>query len=243
MPDTPDHPVLDYGGHSMQPTWVSLQQFYSDYEAQFCANELAANGIRYQLYNGTMSALKPYGGVVRVDLQVLSDDVERARPILAAHLRPEATDTLEPAEPEDFTKVRTIDDEAGTPIELHAVRAFETVNDLRQAALVLESARVEAFLPRLVQRGQSDQGQGARFILRVRAEDFDRARSLLADEVEDEEDAAEPRCPKCGSWNIHEIKHDLSNLVLSLIGRPKPAECECLKCHHKGLRPEFLGRA
>jgi len=170
---------------------------------------------------------------------VLSDDLERAKAVLARILESGRSD-LEPVEAEDASAVMEVPDESGQPVRWITVRACESVAAMRETAMALEAARVEVRVPPLVPRGEASPGQGARFIVRVAEDDVDRATSILSRKESDAEHGDDPHCPKCGNWNVFEITHELTNLFLGLFGKAKPQQCECLKCHYIGDRSEFV---
>ncbi len=238
MSDSTNHGVLSYGGHAPTPQWTTIHSFYNEIEAQLCGNELETNGIRYQLLNSsTRAVMAMYGSFIQVPLQVMSDDVDRARTLLAEHLRPESADQLEPAEADDPAKPHEILGEDGEPVQLLAAGAFDSVHEMREASLILEAGRIEAYVPRLVAK-PAEPHAARQFIVRVQEDDLPRARALL--KRDPESDSAEPRCPRCGGWNVYEIKHEFTNMVLMFVGKRKPLQCECLKCHYVGLRDEFF---
>ncbi len=247
MSDQPRDPVIRYASHRTEPVWKTLHCFYSEIEAQLLANELDAHSIRSQIMNGNAkNVFSLYGSMVKVELQVPSDQLEQAKLILSEHLRPENKDLLEPAEPDDALQTRTAQDADGQAVQLLAVASYESARAMQEAALVLETARIEPYLPQLISRSDAPAGVGPRFVLRVAENDLSRARQALSPEsAGDDEDELgdDPQCPRCGAWNIYEIKHEISNMILSLVGKSKPEQCECLKCHYMGDRGEFLPRS
>jgi hypothetical protein len=233
-----DPTMLDYRGGDPAPKWVTLRKFYSDFEANLAANELAANDIRWQLFNDdSKSVLSAYGAFIQIRLCVLSDDEARAKQILARHVATETGD-LEPAEQENPDQPLEIADEDGDRATWSTAAVFESARALHEAAMVLESAHLSVLLPRLVPRGEAPAGEGPRFVLRVQADDVGRAKSLLQHAAEETAEE-EFRCPQCGAYSIHEASHGVANLFLSLVGKAKPDECECMKCHYKGDPSEF----
>jgi hypothetical protein len=233
----PNLPTIDYGGGT-PPKWVTVHKFVSDFEARLAANELEANGIRWELFNEEVkSVLGWYGGMINVRLVVPSDEVERAKQILARHAATEAGD-LEPAEREDPEQPLDIADEEGGRATWKTAAVFESARALHEAAMVLESAHLSVLLPRLVPRGDVPAGEGPRFVLRVQADDVDRARQLMRHATEEEAEE-ELRCPKCGAYSVHEGSEGLGNFLLSLVGKSQPQTCECMKCHYKGDPAEF----
>lgn len=221
--------VLPYQSAVLQAP-VTVRKFFDPIEAQIYANELAAHDIEYAIVNqNTPGFLGWYSGFSQVELQVREADAAIAGELLD-RLKLEPGE-VEPAEPTD----------ANTPIpdangngQLVAAAAYEDARQLHDAAAVLGAAHVECFLPTLVPRGDRPPGIGARFIIRVRETDLERARQILsAENPEDHED--EPRCPKCGSWQTYLLPAPWPGLWNFLTGRagPHPREVECLRCHHR----------
>ena len=242
MSDDLQRPILDY---APDPTWKLLHSFFNELEAQLVANELDASSIPAKLFNVNTKSTVAYSPLVKIDLLVPADQFETAKAILAEQLRPEVFDLLEPAEPDDASQPKIDHDAHGQPLELVAVATFETARELKQAALILEAARIEPYVPKLISRATAAAGEGRRFVLRVAAADLPRANQALAHDAnpaDDVESGNELQCPRCGAWNIHEIKHELSNMLLSLVGKSKPEQCECLKCHYIADRSEFIHR-
>jgi hypothetical protein len=233
-------PVLAYGGGNAPPKWVSLHKYLNEFEAQLAANELEGQGIRWQIFNAARGALSGmYAGLVTIDLQVMNDDLERARAVLASRAAGK-DDDLEPAEREDPEQPLEIADEEGVTAVWRTAAVFESPRALHEAAMVLESAHLSVLLPRLVPRGEAPAGEGPRFVLRVQSDDVDRARGLLRRASEESEDD-ELRCPQCGAYSVHEHTYALSNFLGIFTGQRKPRQCECLKCHYVG-DPEEFGR-
>jgi hypothetical protein len=237
MSDT-QGPVLDYRGSNLPVKWVTVRTYLNEFEANLAGNELEANGVRWQLLNEeSKSMLGWYGAYISVRLQVHSDEVEKARAVLANHAAAEAGD-LEPVEAEDPATPLQVNDEQGVPATWNTVAVFETARAMHEAAMVLESSHVAVLMPRLAPRGDRPPGEGPRFVLRVQADDVERAQAMLGRASEEREEG-ELQCPKCGSYSIHESKHEFTNLLLAFVGKEKPIECECMKCHYKGEAAEF----
>ncbi|HSZ57034.1 MAG TPA: hypothetical protein VK797_15310, partial [Tepidisphaeraceae bacterium] len=115
---------------------------------------------------------------------------------------------------------------------LVAAAVYEDPRKLYDAAGLLGAAHVECFLPVLVPRGDRPKGTGARFVIRVREADLERARQVLAADRERED---EPRCPKCGSWQTYLLPAPWPGLWNFLTGRATvdARQVECLRCHHR----------
>ncbi len=109
---------------------------------------------------------------------------------------------------------------------------------MHEAAMVLESSHVAVLMPHLAPRGDRPAGEGPRFVLRVQADDVERAQGMLNRASEDREED-ELRCPKCGSYTVHVNKYEFTNFLLGFAGKGKPVDCECMKCHYKGDPAEF----
>ena len=223
-------PVLPYAtpmfGHL-----VKLASFGTADEAELNAAELAAEGIRGQVFNAKVNALGlPYTGFTDVELHVAAEDVERAAAVLARN-----ADDLEPQEPQSSDAPQF--DQRGKPMRLVTAAAFDNVRLLRDAHTILSAARLRCFLPTLVPRGNAPPGQGNRFILRIAEEDADQARALLNDADAGDD---EPRCPHCKSSRIYPVGHFWKNVAAQVGLAPKPPnEMECLACRHRGATEEF----
>jgi hypothetical protein len=95
-----------------------------------------------------------------------------------------------------------------------------------------------------VPRGDRPPGEGKRFVLRVHEDDLDRARALLDDAEEDEDD--DPRCPKCASHRVYPFGGGLKGVLARTFGFGGPtggagsAGFECLACRYRGPIAEFV---
>jgi hypothetical protein len=219
--------VLAYQSAVLQAP-VTVRRFFDPMEAQIHANELAAHDIEYAILNqNTPGFLGWYSGFAQVELQVREGDAAVADELLS-RLKIEPGE-VEPVEESD----------ANAPIPgsngeglLVAAAVYEDPLQLYDAAGLLGAAHVECFLPVLMPRGDRPIGTGARFVIRVREADLERARQVLAAEGEHED---EPRCPKCGSWQTYLLPAPWPGLWNFLAGRaPNDArQVECLRCHHR----------
>src|SRR5262249_21804626 len=131
-----------------------------------------------------------------------------------------------------------VNNEEGVPATWNAVAVFETARAMHEAAMGLESSHVAGLMPRPAPRGDRPPGEGPRVVLRVQAGDLEREQAIL-NRASDEHERDELQCPKCGSYSVHESKHEFTNLLLGFVGKRKPVECECMKCHYKGDPAEF----
>ena len=111
---------------------------------------------------------------------------------------------------------------------------------MREAQTLLASARVNAFLPPIIPRGDRPAGEGKRFILRVAEDDLPRAQSLLTHENPQDNDPEDLHCPKCGSWRVYPVSHFWQGMATTVGLAPKPlAEVDCLVCRYRGPKSEF----
>jgi hypothetical protein len=212
--------------------WVKLASYGIANEAELHAAVLAAEGIETQVFGANLSLVEwGWQSFIDVDLMVPQADAQRAREVLSRA----SIQDVEPAqEPEDAAPPV---DEQGRA--LVPVAAFDNPTALRDAQTILASARIAAYAPRLVLRGEKPPGVGKRFVLRVAEQDLGSAQSLLAREAQEDQD--EPHCPRCGSWRTISRKTLLQGLA-GLVGRGGPAQIECLSCHYVGDATEFLQR-
>jgi hypothetical protein len=226
-------PRLDYANPN-RGGMVLLARFGTSDEAELHAAELEAQGITTRILNSHVNALGiPYSGLSDVELHVRAGDVGRADEIL----KHAGGDDLEPA-PEGGLAEPAVDEE-GKSVPVAPLASFESVRLLREAQTLLASARLQAYMPRLVPRGDQPPGIGKHFVLTVAEDDLERAKLLLR---QAESEAAEelPRCPKCTSWRVFPVSHLLQSIAATFGLAPKPIEeLECLACHHRGPSAEF----
>jgi len=217
---------------------VTIGRYASAVEAALPAAELAGEGIEHQVLNSNVNGLGiPYSGFSDVEIQVHEKDVERATEALDRI----NADDLEPAE--DPAHAPPLFDDAGQPLLVAPVGAFDNVRALRDAQTVLASARIRSFSPALIRRGSAPPGTGKRFILRVLKEDFDRAESLLEESAAESGEGGEPRCPKCGAWRVYPVSHFWQGLVAGLgLAQRTEEQMECLACRYRGTKAQFEGR-
>ncbi|MGA2230825.1 MAG: hypothetical protein ABSH22_07990 [Tepidisphaeraceae bacterium] len=231
-PISEDQLIERHPGGPVPAGWVKLSTFGSANDAEIRAAVLAGEGIRSQIFGANINAVDWAWQVFNdVDLIVQEADVERA----TAALSTAPMDDLEPAEEAP---------NAPAPVDEHGnllvpVAAYETPADLRDGQTVLASEHIAAYGPRLVLRGDKPAGVGARFILRVAEKDMEAAQALLAEEADENKD--EPRCPRCGSWQVISragLLKDLANAA----GLSGPGDMECMSCHYRAPAGEFLQR-
>ena len=226
------NPDLQGRAGSILPGWVKLVTCGNANEAELYSAVLAAEGIRSQVFGANINSVDWFWQVFNdVDVIVHESDLERAKEILSR----ESNNDVEPAEePADAPPAK---DERGRL--LVPVAAFSNRGELRDARVVLASQEIDAYVPRMVLRGDRPAGVGKRFVLRVAESDLQRAKTVLAEETEENRD--EPRCPKCGSWSAFSTNGILKGLA-SLVGMGGPRGFECRSCHYRGDESEFLGR-
>jgi len=204
---------------------VRLASYGDPIPAELDAAALAEEGIPAQVFGANVGSLGViYQGFNRVELHVRAGDIERAAKVLAR------VSSLE-LEPVDSGPTA---DETGRP--LVPAGAFDNARSLYDAQAVLASASIRSFPPVLVPRGDKPTGHGARFVLRVGAEDLSRSQSLLREDT----DSDDPRCPQCGSWRVFAVGHFWKDLAASLgLGPKLPSQNECLACKYRGESAEF----
>jgi hypothetical protein len=236
-------PVLGYAdaGIAREGDLVTIGYFTNNTEPAVRVAALEAAGIPAVLQNQNMGGLGWYSGAIPVELQVRRIDLARAEEVIKSA----TSEDLEPAEEEPPHAAEARAGVVGAP-PLVVIARFDTVRAMRDTAVLLESARIAAVLPRLVSRGDHPPGEGKRFILRVAEEDLERAEHVLqqAKEEEDEEggDNDEPRCPKCGSWRTFPVPTFLRTILYALRMGEKPGrdEMDCLACKYRGPRRDFV---
>ena len=128
---------------------------------------LEAEGITATMVNDNFASLG-YGTMTAVEVQVRKDQLEQAKEVLRVAL----SDEVEPADIQPDTMPSL--DPDGEPLPLQVVGRFDTIRALREAALLLESARIRSVSPKLVPRN-GPAGEGNRFHLKVAENDADRA--------------------------------------------------------------------
>jgi hypothetical protein len=226
-------PVLSYRA-VMGGGTVLVGRYPSAMAAALPAAQLEAEGIFCEVSNTNVNALGPYSGMADVTLYVHEKDADAAREILSR-----SDDDLEPVD--DPPDAPPVIGEDGAPINLVTVAAYEKLRDFRDAAAVLASAQVRVFPPALRSRGDQPAGEGKRFLLKVGAEDRERAELFLEQDRAEIEADDEPRCPKCNSWRVFPVSQFWQSLKASFGMGTRPAEqIECLACRHRGS-PEAFG--
>jgi hypothetical protein len=217
--------VLSYRAPSSDGL-VRLASYGDPIPAELDAAALAEEGIPAQVFGANVSSLGMiYQGFNRVELHVRAGDVERAARVLARV----SSQELEPADS------GPVADEDGRP--LVPTGAFDNSRSLYDAQAVLASASIRSFAPVLIPRGDKPAGVGARFVLRVSAEDLPGAQTLLREDP----DSDDPRCPKCGSFRVFAISHLWKDISATLgLGPKPPSQSECLACKYRGESTEFV---
>jgi hypothetical protein len=138
---------------------------------------------------------------------------------------------LEPApEPADGSADFAADD-TGARVPLAVVAEFATAQEMMDASAALGAAKVRTYLPDLVPRQREAAAAPPVFRVRVAEDDLPRARRVLSEADEDEAD--EPRCPRCAAWRVHR-KSNLLSWFLDFF-RPEGAAdgvqtFVCLRC-------------
>jgi hypothetical protein len=213
---------------------VRLASFANASEAELHAAELGAEGIRTTVLNANVNSLgMPYSGFSMVEVHVHPDDVERAKAVLALV----TSDDLEPVDDPETTATT---DAQGHPTALVQVAAFESVRLLRDAQTILGAGHVRSHAPRLAPRGNRPAGQGRRFILKVDADDLEKARGLL-EEASNNVDDEDFRCPKCHAWRVIPVPQVWKSIVALICFTSAPEEqMECLACKYQGPKADFL---
>ncbi|QOV87488.1 putative signal transducing protein [Humisphaera borealis] len=230
-------PTLSYASAGMAANagdnLVTIEKCANVQEAAMRVNVLEAAGIHAVAVNENVQSLGlQFAALVPVEVQVRQEDESRAREVL----RVATSDDVEPADDQPQTLPATETD--GVPIELAEVARFDNIRALREAALLLESARIRSVPPKLVVR-QGEAGVGKRFKLLVPADDADRAMEILAD-LDEDTDEEELRCPKCGSWKIYPVGQLAATVKWFLRMGDKPVEMsDCLECKYRGVKAEF----
>lgn len=250
-PDPLPRLVPDYQNTIVPAKWVALQRFSSEIEAQLVANELESQSVPHRVFNAAINALKPYGQLVPVELQVLEEDLEPAKQIAAGVVAP--ADDLEPADPDTGEPIDLLD-ASGQHTRWVAVGKYRTAQELKDRAIDLQSAGIEVHLPRLVPRlvpqvnvRPTNPSQGDRpCILRVQVGDRERAEHLLQTSDEESGDESDLRCPSCGTHRVQIVGQGFGGFLRHLIGVDSftaTTNCECLRCHHQGPASEFQNQA
>ena len=223
-------PVLQYARPmDPEPTReVTIARVATGAEAEMISGQLGAAGIPSHIQDRNVEVLGPYAAGSSVKVVVMAGDFDWATEVLR--------DEVEPAGESN----RPLDD-AGQPVVLAEVASFDQPRLLRQAAATLAAAHISTYLPTLIPRSQSTPGEGKRFVLRVEADELERAHSLLEERDEDGDDGPEPHCPKCHAWRVHKNTSMLEEIIRFFgLGRGRPYEYECLNCRHHGPEAEFL---
>lgn len=221
--------VLSYQA-PMLTSAVTVRSCFDAIEAQLCGNVLAAQGIDYYIMNQNTNTLGPYSGFSRVEVQVREEDARRAAELLARF----QADPLDVEPEESDGPDEAVSDPSGKGM-LAVAAAYETPRELFDAAATLGASRIDSFLPTLVPRGDRPRGSGKRFVIRVREDDLQRVKEVLAQSAPDDDD--EPRCPACGSWRVAAAPRPWPGLVKFILGisSPRPQELECLRCKRRWM--------
>ena len=73
----------------MQEKVKTIAEFDSSFEAQLAKSTLESNGIKAVIVGDNIKGLLPADGMLSVQLQVLADDADRAKAILAQQEGPQ----------------------------------------------------------------------------------------------------------------------------------------------------------
>lgn len=172
-------------------------------------------------------------GLVPVEIQVRKRDKDAAMEVLRlatsveVEPAPDQPDSLPPPEP------------GGEPTALTEVARYDSIRTLRDVIVSLESAHIRAVPPRLIARTAENAGSGKRFVLKVPAADAERAAQILED-VEEEFDEDDLRCPKCASWRVYPVGQVGATVKWFLRMGDKPVpQMDCLQCKYRGAKAEF----
>lgn len=239
-------PVLAYATPSLEEM-VVIGRYADEQAAAMAVNALEQAGIRVKVFGANTASLGIYRTFANIELNVWPGDAKNAKRILGGveegFLEPDDEPETEstPAEIPTGT-ADTGEPTAAEPAQvLVPIKAFAHLRELRDAQVVLASARVPSYSPKLIHRGDRPPGVGKRFILRVAEADLPRAQSIL--DEEQTEDRADPRCPKCASWNVLPVTHFWKDLLGGLGLLPnRPKQLECRTCRFHAAAEEFTGR-
>lgn len=228
---TPDLPVDGLGRPGRT---VTVGRYSNSMEASMQAALLDAEGVYAKVLNSNVNSLgMPYSGFTDVELQVHEADAARATEIL--HTNP---DDLEPLD--EPVEAPPVLNDQGEAVRIVPAVAFDNVRQMRAAQSVLASARIRAFPPVLVKRGDRPGPTGKRFVLQVFEEDVDRAKAVLDQAEADDRDDDDPHCPKCQSWRVYPVGQFWKSFAAFWHLCPWPEQqIECLACRHRGAPEEF----
>lgn len=213
---------------------VMLAQYADTNEAAVRVNALEAAGIDAVAVNQHANNLGIHmSGLAPVEIQVRKRDRDAAAEVL----RLATSDEVEPApdQPDTLPPLES----GGEPVALVEAARFDSIRPLREAVVSLESVHIRAVPPRIVARTPENAGSGRRFVLKVSAADIDRATEVLED-VEEEFDEDDLRCPKCASWRVYPVGQLGATVkwILRLGDKPTP-QMDCLQCKYRGAKREF----
>jgi len=236
-------PIFAYATPALEEM-VVIARYPNEQAAAMAVNALEEAGIRVKVLGANTASLGIYQTFANVELNVWPGDVKNARRILSGveeeFLEPDDAPETEstPAEIPIGT-VEAGEQAAAKPAQvLVPLNAFTLLRELRDAQVVLASARVPSYSPKLIHRGDRPPGVGKRFILRVAEADLARARSILKEKQTEDRD--DPRCPKCASWNVLPATHFWKELLGGLGLLPnRPKQLECRTCHFQAEAEEF----
>lgn len=231
------HPLQYASGSLSEHAGASLRmvaQCADSHEAAVRVLALEAAGIDAVAVNQNANNLGIHmSGLVPVEIQVRKEDEERAKEVL----RLMTSSEVEPAadQPENVPA----SEEGQPPVPLVEVARFDTIRALREAAVLLDSARIRAVQPTLVARTEANAGTGKRFILKAPATDADRAAEVLED-LDDDTDEDDFRCPQCGSWRVYPVGQLAATVKWFLRMGDRPVnQMDCLQCKYRGPKAEF----
>jgi hypothetical protein len=210
--------------------WVQLGGYFSEVEANRWVAKLNHRNIPTQITPQTRVGIRwSDHQVYHFAIFVHAADKDHGERILGI-----THDDLEP-DPK-FANSPPPVDKHGNP--LLVIGAYETFKEFRDAETVLASAKIPSFTPPFIRRGNHPPGYGKRFVLRVAQEHFKQAQSVL--NQESDEDRDEPRCPKCGSWQV-QIVDSLIVALENMIGYgPGEQLAQCDSCQYRAELSKFL---
>lgn len=202
---------------------------FAETRASIFATALIAEGISPKVIGGDFGGM--YLSFHEVSLYVRANDFEQAQVVLART-------SLDALEPVAGLADATPSDTAGIP--LAPIGAYESIHSLLDAQAILASKNIKSFLPKLEPRGGRPIGVGKRFILRVEQRDFDAAKSLLADQADEDRDKL--RCLRCRSFRVHDCS-SLFFVLLRVAGlSTRPVHCRCNACGYESNECDFSAR-
>ena len=232
-------PVLSYGDPAAQP-WVVVGQYEQEEHAAPEVELLLSYHFAMEMVPtvGTTNYAAGTQEKIGWQLRVRPDMAERAKNLLTW---PEDLSTAAPSKGDAHDQPIPI---PGRDEQWMVLARYDTAREMVDHATLLGSEHVDVLLPRLVVRGSADALEDpapGRFILRVRQAHLDNAERLLAELEVDGIDDGDPRCPRCGSWQVDGVVTRLPVKIWAMfLGLPTQTRMmQCRKCSHTGLREAF----